>query len=532
MELYSGDRRLNELGEGDFNEILDNDVFHTEANTTSGYGMDDDWFESLFEDPVLNDKMMSDASQPTKVNTEHSYSMDKDEPSSPLGLIRMDDYGKVSTDMDLEQYNSNTALDLTQKTSQPQIQIKPDPVHMVTTTHSTILRQPTIVLATSQAAPSAGESYLIPKVNIKVEPGDTFDQSSNSSMGYDNVSLPPTPPSSNTSDSEGSLSPQRSPPSSPIRHVSVRHPIRHITQPSQPLFTSPIPQSGVLILSEEEKRTLISEGYHIPGKLPLTKQEEKNLKKIRRKIKNKISAQESRRKKKEYLENLEKRVEQFTSENTDLRKKVDNLENNNRSLISQLHKLQALVGKASASTTQAGTCLMVMVLCFAIFVPYYSPSTLNIGYTNSNTNNVNSFFPAGAPASPMALKPSPNMGPSVNVIKAEVRVDDSYDTPSMRSRVLLSLKDEEAEYGPHTPLGYFRQFTKFFNVETCVTSLDTQDDDIIMMERAEPVTMTAEIPEPIRDLENHTEVLHATMHPDIAADVLPVISTEKQNNTA
>ena len=49
-----------------------------------------------------------------------------------------------------------------------------------------------------------------------------------------------------------------------------------------------IPTSGVLLLTEEEKRTLISEGYPIPAKLPLNKQEEKNLKKIRRKIKNKV----------------------------------------------------------------------------------------------------------------------------------------------------------------------------------------------------------------------------------------------------
>ena len=49
-----------------------------------------------------------------------------------------------------------------------------------------------------------------------------------------------------------------------------------------------IPTSGILMLSDEEKRTLITEGYPIPNKLPLTKQEEKNLKKIRRKIKNKV----------------------------------------------------------------------------------------------------------------------------------------------------------------------------------------------------------------------------------------------------
>lgn len=46
--------------------------------------------------------------------------------------------------------------------------------------------------------------------------------------------------------------------------------------------------TGVLVLTEEEKRTLIAEGYPVPTKLPLTKQEEKSLKKVRRKIKNKV----------------------------------------------------------------------------------------------------------------------------------------------------------------------------------------------------------------------------------------------------
>jgi len=44
----------------------------------------------------------------------------------------------------------------------------------------------------------------------------------------------------------------------------------------------------MLILTDEEKRTLIAEGYPVPTRWPLSKQDEKNLKKVQRKIKNKV----------------------------------------------------------------------------------------------------------------------------------------------------------------------------------------------------------------------------------------------------
>jgi cyclic AMP-responsive element-binding protein 3 len=65
------------------------------------------------------------------------------------------------------------------------------------------------------------------------------------------------------------------------------------------LFQNTRGNNGVLVLSSEEKRTLVQEGYELPTTLPLTREQEEALKLVRRKIKNKLSAQESRRKRKE-----------------------------------------------------------------------------------------------------------------------------------------------------------------------------------------------------------------------------------------
>ena len=51
---------------------------------TPGSYEDDEWFNSFFEDPVLNDKMITDAAQPPRINSEHSYSSNMNDSGSPL----------------------------------------------------------------------------------------------------------------------------------------------------------------------------------------------------------------------------------------------------------------------------------------------------------------------------------------------------------------------------------------------------------------------------------------------------------------
>lgn len=64
-----------------------------------------------------------------------------------------------------------------------------------------------------------------------------------------------------------------------------------------------------------------------------------------------ISAQESRRKKKEYMDQLERKVEILVNENSDFKKTIETLQESNNDLVAKLKKLQAIVARMQPQQT-------------------------------------------------------------------------------------------------------------------------------------------------------------------------------------
>ncbi|KAM9250419.1 cyclic AMP-responsive element-binding protein 3 [Cariama cristata] len=95
------------------------------------------------------------------------------------------------------------------------------------------------------------------------------------------------------------------------------------------------------------------------------------LKKVRRKVRNKQSCRDSRRRRRVYVGGMESSVAAYIAENHKLEKKVQLLQKRNMSLLKQLRKLRALVKESTAITTTAETHTMVVVLSFCLVL---SPS--------------------------------------------------------------------------------------------------------------------------------------------------------------
>ncbi|KAF6036414.1 CREB3L1 [Bugula neritina] len=344
---------------------------------------EDDIWDSILTQPVINDPMMSETcAQPLSKNTaaDHCYSASQEQKARS---------STKSNSYSAQQVKSQTYHSVTQtQVGLKAVKMEPK-VITVKSSNSIVydgrLGRPAQSLLKQSGNPlvktvntTPSHRLIYPVTRVKTEPRLSAVEDEDNYANH----MPITPPSSNqSSDSEGGTSPRTTPPNSPIRQVLVARATGYRYNPATAIYSQPIPTSGVLRLTEEEKRTFITEGYPVPSKLPLTKAEERNLKKVRRKIKNKISAQESRRKKKEYMDQLERKVEDIVKENNDLKQKCDKFENNNRTLMAKVGKLQAILKSLSPKqvTTQAGTCLFVMVLCLAVFIGNWSPfsSTLS-----------------------------------------------------------------------------------------------------------------------------------------------------------
>lgn len=141
-------------------------------------------------------------------------------------------------------------------------------------------------------------------------------------------------------------------------------------------------------ITEEERKMLGEEGVTIPYNVILTKNEERALKRVRRKIKNKISAAESRKRRKEYIGGLERRVEEHTVVNVKLQNTIDELQKRNKSLMEQL-KRAVCATKKCAVGSQTATCLMGLLLSFTFFIfPLFSSP-----FQSANTQATSNYIP-------------------------------------------------------------------------------------------------------------------------------------------
>jgi len=123
-----------------------------------------------------------------------------------------------------------------------------------------------------------------------------------------------------------------------------------------------------LHLNDEEQKMAMKEGMKFPTHYPLTREEERNLKKIRRKIRNKLSAQDSRKRKREYVDSMEDRVKHVSDENAELKEKINALERQNKTLAAQLRRLHQIVVNGGLRQGQTSTALMVLLLSTALFL--------------------------------------------------------------------------------------------------------------------------------------------------------------------
>ncbi|XP_058504317.1 cyclic AMP-responsive element-binding protein 3-like protein 4 isoform X2 [Solea solea] len=180
-----------------------------------------------------------------------------------------------------------------------------------------------------------------------------------------------------------------------------------------------------LQLTEEEQKLLTQEGISLPNNLPLTKAEERILKKVRRKIRNKQSAQDSRRRRKEYIDGLESRAAACSAQNKELQRTVEQLEKRNTSLLTQLRQLQSLIKQTVSKGAQTSTCLLIILVSLGLIImPSFSP------FRRVGISDDDDYRPIGVISRNILTDPASSQPTEDQVESAAARPDSSPPSSS------------------------------------------------------------------------------------------------------
>jgi hypothetical protein len=200
---------------------------------------------------------------------------------------------------------------------------------------------------------------VVPPVAIKIEQVDDFPMLPHDVKPISRASEPTKESTETISNSKRTTRRKRSRTEQEDSDSSVSSPVKHMkpSSPSSPQDIKP----------------------NLPHGPTLTEEEERKLKRQKRLLKNRESAQLSRQRKKQYVEELEKKLETLTTSNDSLNEQVNHLSSDKQRLEEEVLFLRNLIKSsptmAPAEKTQvlstknakaAGVCLLIMLFSFGL----------------------------------------------------------------------------------------------------------------------------------------------------------------------
>lgn len=215
-------------------------------------------------------------------------------------------------------------------------------------------------------------------------------------------------------------------------------------------------------LSSDERRSMAYEELpDVPPDKPLSREQEAVLKGLRRKVRNKLSAHMSRKRRKHYISDLEQRVVYAATQNAELRQKLTRLEAHGRTLATELGQLRTVSGapqKAGSSRRSAasrGAAMLALLVMVAVLfdptvpVPGGGSGTMGSGLDVASLYYGASLRVRDAPplaAGRSASDPRPGLAA---MVPSEEGDDRPRGMAGFLARLRLAAGDEAAGRGAH-----------------------------------------------------------------------------------